>query len=61
MGRESIFSATELFNTSARNFKKALGATPVEIRISITLFSRWRADCRLRSYGTGLPTRRWMI
>ena len=61
MGRVSIFSATELFNTSARNFKKAMGATPLEVRISMTLSSRWRADCRLRSYGPSLPTRRWTI
>jgi hypothetical protein len=50
-GKTELFSVSEYFNTPAKNFKKKLGAVPLELRISVKLFRRWGLDLRLARQG----------
>lgn len=58
LGRKEFFSITEAFNTSARKFKDALPATPMELRLCMVLFSKTLFDIRLREYSRPLYSRR---
>ena len=49
-GRSEFFSVSDFLNSPAKNFKRHLGATPLELRLSVHLFWRWTADVRLWSY-----------
>jgi hypothetical protein len=49
-GRRSIYSVSLYFNRSARRFKLKLGATPVELRLSVNLFDKFKRDLLLRRY-----------
>lgn len=49
-GRDELYSVSLYFNRSARRFKQKLGARPVELRLSVNLFDRFKRDLRLRRY-----------
>lgn len=53
MGYEDFFSISEFFNTPAKKFKRRLGATPLELRLSVELFRRWECDIRVYQYEKG--------
>lgn len=57
VGRSELYSISEYFNTPVRQLKRRLAAQPLELRLGLTLFRRWRFDTRLRRYREQLPTR----
>ena len=56
-GRRRLYSVSLFFNRSARRFKAKLGASAVELRLSINLFQRFKRDLRLRRYPSEPPAR----
>ncbi len=51
-GRRRIYSISLLFNRSARRFKAKLGASMLELRLSINLFEKFRRDVLLKRYAS---------
>jgi len=49
-GRTEFLSISDLMNTPAKNWKRRMNATPLELRLALHLFHRWHADVRLRAY-----------
>lgn len=57
-GRRHIYSVSLFFNRSARRFKLKLGATAVELRLSVNLFEKFKRDFLLRRYPDDGPSGR---
>lgn len=49
-GRSRVYSVSLFFNRSARRFKAKLGASTVELRLSINLFEKFRRDVLIKRY-----------
>ena len=49
-GRTEFFSVSDFLNTPAKNWKRRMNATRLELRLALHLFHRWHADVRLRAY-----------
>ncbi len=49
-GRRTLYSVSLYFNRPAQRFKRKLGATAVELRLSVNLFDRFKRDVLIRGY-----------
>ena len=56
-GVRRFYSITTYFNRSSRKFKAKLGARELELRLSISFWSRLNADFLLRRYDKNTPIR----
>ncbi|MGB5783474.1 MAG: GNAT family N-acetyltransferase, partial [Eudoraea sp.] len=52
MGRDKIYSITQYFNKSSKNFKKKLNARNLQLYINIIIFKKYQHHFVLRSYNT---------
>lgn len=50
MGRDTLYSISEYFNSSAVKFKKKLNARFLGIYLFITLFKKWKWHFKIREY-----------
>lgn len=50
MGRDTIFSVTEYFNTSAMKYKKKLNPTNLNLVLYIKLFNKFKWSCIIKTY-----------
>lgn len=57
LGRRRLYSVSLVFNRSARRFKAKLGASEVELRLSINLFQKYKRDLLLKRYPADAPAR----